>query len=69
MSIWQVVKRVTASATSGVGGVVEAVRTMFGGDPELRRQVLWLQTVTVAILYIGLSLSAANEGSFGDTLN
>ena len=39
MSIWQLLKRVTANATAGVGNVVEAVRTAFAGDRELRRQV------------------------------
>ena len=56
MSIWQFVKRVTASATSGVGGVVEAVRTMFGGDPELRRRVAF----SVAMIALSAKMAKAD---------
>ena len=56
MSVWQFVKRVTASATSGVGGVVEAVRTMFGGDPELRRRVAF----SVAMIALSAKMAKAD---------
>ncbi len=56
MSVWQFVKRVTASATSGVGGVVEAVRTVFGGDPELRRRVAF----SVAMIALSAKMAKAD---------
>jgi DnaJ like chaperone protein len=56
MSIWQFVRRVTASATSGVGGVVEAVRTVFGGDPELRRRVAF----SVAMIALSAKMAKAD---------
>ena len=56
MSIWQFVKRVTASATSGVGSVVEAVRTVFGGDPELRRRVAF----SVAMIALSAKMAKAD---------
>jgi DnaJ like chaperone protein len=56
MSIWQFVRRVTASATSGAGGVVEAVRTLFGGDPELRRRVAF----SVAMIALSAKMAKAD---------
>ena len=56
MSIWQFVKRVTASATSGVTGVVEAVRTIFGGNPELRRRVAF----SVAMIALSAKMAKAD---------
>lgn len=56
MSIWQFVKRVTASAVSGVGSVVEAVRTLFGGDPELRRKVAF----SVAMIALSAKMAKAD---------
>lgn len=56
MSIWQFVKRVTASAVSGVGSVVDAVRTLFGGDPELRRKVAF----SVAMIALSAKMAKAD---------
>src|SRR5690349_20633236 len=56
MSIWQFVKRVTASATSGVGGIVEAVRTVFGGNAELRRRVAF----SVAMIALSAKMAKAD---------
>jgi DnaJ like chaperone protein len=56
MSIWQFVKRVTTSAASGVGGVVEAIRTLFGGDPELRRKVAF----SVAMIALSAKMAKAD---------
>ncbi|TJV08750.1 MAG: molecular chaperone DjiA, partial [Mesorhizobium sp.] len=43
MSIWDrlgdFITRVSSSTSSGVADVVEAVRTVFSGDPDLRRRV------------------------------
>jgi DnaJ like chaperone protein len=43
MSIWdrlgEFINRVSSSANSGVAEVVEAVRTVFSGDADLRRRV------------------------------
>jgi DnaJ like chaperone protein len=56
MSIWHFLKRVTASATSGVGSVVEAVRTLFAGDPELRRRVAF----SVAMIALSAKMAKAD---------
>ena len=56
MSIWQFVKRVTQSAASGVGGMVEAVRTLFGGDPQLRRRVAF----SVAMIALSAKMAKAD---------
>jgi len=56
MSIWQFVKRVTSSAASGVGGLVEAVRTVFGGDPQLRRRVAF----SVAMIALSAKMAKAD---------
>ena len=56
MSIWQFLKRVTASATSGVTSVVEAVRTLFGGDPDLRRRVAF----SVAMIALSAKMAKAD---------
>src|SRR6187402_2788700 len=56
MSIWQLLKRVTASAASGVAGLVEAVRTVFGGDPELRRRVAF----SVAMIALSAKMAKAD---------
>jgi DnaJ like chaperone protein len=43
MSVWErigdFVARISSSATSGIVEMVEALRNIFGGDPELRRRV------------------------------
>ena len=56
MSIWQLLKRVTASAASGVAGLVEAVRTVFGGDPDLRRRVAF----SVAMIALSAKMAKAD---------
>lgn len=56
MSIWQFVKRVTTSAASGVGNLVEAVRTVFAGDPQLRRRVAF----SVAMIALSAKMAKAD---------
>jgi DnaJ like chaperone protein len=56
MSIWLFVKRVTASATSGVGSVVEAVGALFGGNPDLRRRVAF----SVAMIALSAKMAKAD---------
>ncbi|MDQ2634326.1 MAG: DnaJ family molecular chaperone [Pseudomonadota bacterium] len=56
MSIWRFLKRVTASATSGVNSVVEAVRTTFTGDPDLRRRVAF----SVAMIALSAKMAKAD---------
>ena len=56
MSIWQLLKRVTASATFGVASVVDAVRTVFGGNPELRRRVAF----SVAMIALSAKMAKAD---------
>lgn len=56
MSIWQLLRRVTASATSGVGSMVEAVRTVFGGNPDLRRRVAF----SVAMIALSAKMAKAD---------
>jgi DnaJ like chaperone protein len=56
MSIWQLLKRVTASATSGVNSVVEAVRTVFSGNPDLRRRVAF----SVAMIALSAKMAKAD---------
>ncbi|MEW9804897.1 TerB family tellurite resistance protein [Mesorhizobium marinum] len=56
MSIWQFVKRITETAASGVGGMVEAVRTLFVGDPELRRRVAF----SVAMIALSAKMAKAD---------
>ena len=57
MSIWQLLKRVTAHPrASGVAGIVEAVRTVFGGDPDLRRRVAF----SVAMIALSAKMAKAD---------
>lgn len=56
MSIWQFVKRVTAAGASSVGAVVEAVRSVFGADPELRRRVAF----SVAMIALSAKMAKAD---------
>ena len=56
MSSWKFVKRVAASAASGVGSVVEAVRTVVGGDPDLRRRVAF----SVAMIALSAKMAKAD---------
>ncbi len=56
MSIWQFVKRVSAAAVNGVSGVAEAVRTIFVGDPDLRRRVAF----SVAMIALSAKMAKAD---------
>jgi DnaJ like chaperone protein len=56
MSIWQFLKRVTVSASSGVGGIVEAVRTIFGSNADLRRRVAF----SVAMIALSAKMAKAD---------
>jgi DnaJ like chaperone protein len=40
MSFWEkLLNAITETATNALSGMVEAIRTIFEGDPETRRQV------------------------------
>lgn len=60
MSIWgrlgEFVARISSSTASGVSDVVEAVRTMFSGDPELRRRVAF----SVAMIALSAKIAKAD---------
>jgi DnaJ like chaperone protein len=60
MSIWDrlgdFIIRVSSSATSGVAEVVEAVRTVFSGDAELRKQVAF----SVAMIALSAKMAKAD---------
>ncbi len=60
MSIWlrigEFIQRVSASAAQGVAEVVEAVRTVFAGDPELRRKVAF----SVAMIALSAKMAKAD---------
>lgn len=60
MSIWdrlgEFITRVSSSATSGVAEVVEAVRTVFSGDPDLRRRVAF----SVAMIALSAKMAKAD---------
>ena len=60
MSIWdrigEFAARVSASASSGLGDVVEAVRTVFAGDPDLRRRVAF----SVAMIALSAKMAKAD---------
>lgn len=60
MSIWtkigEYAARLAAAATHKVGEVVEAVRTVFRGDPELRRQVAF----SVAMIALSAKMAKAD---------
>lgn len=60
MSIWDrlgdFIARVSSSASSGVADVVEAVRTVFSGDPELRRRVAF----SVAMIALSAKMAKAD---------
>jgi len=60
MSIWdrigEFVARVSASAASGVSDVVEAMQTLFMGDPELRRRVAF----SVAMIALSAKMAKAD---------
>lgn len=60
MSIWQdigaFVARVSGTAGNGLAGLVEAVRTAFGGDPELRRRVAF----SIAMIALSAKMAKAD---------
>ncbi len=60
MSIWdrigEFAARVSASTSSGVADVVEAVRTVFAGDPDLRRRVAF----SVAMIALSAKMAKAD---------
>ncbi|MGE0503027.1 MAG: TerB family tellurite resistance protein [Rhizobiaceae bacterium] len=60
MSIWQdigdFVARVAGGAGAGVSGLVEAVRTVFGGNPELSRKVAF----SVAMIALSAKMAKAD---------
>jgi len=60
MSIWlrigEFIQRISASASHGVVEVVEAVRTVFAGDPELRRRVAF----SVAMIALSAKMAKAD---------
>jgi DnaJ like chaperone protein len=60
MSIWQnlsdFLSRASGTAGSGVAGLLEAVRTVFGGDPELRRKVAF----SVAMIALSAKMAKAD---------
>lgn len=60
MSIWDrlgdFIARISASAASGVADVVEAVRTIFSGDAELRRRVAF----SVAMIALSAKMAKAD---------
>ena len=60
MSIWdrlgEFITRVSSSASSGVAEVVEAVRTVFSGDAELRKQVAF----SVAMIALSAKMAKAD---------
>jgi DnaJ like chaperone protein len=57
MSIWTDIARVVASVTSRVlSGVVEAIRTVFEGDPETRRRVAF----SVAMIALSAKMAKAD---------
>jgi len=60
MSIWQnlgyFINRASGAAGSGVAGLLEAVRTVFGGDPELRRKVAF----SVAMIALSAKMAKAD---------
>ncbi len=60
MSIWgsigDFVSRVGTSASSGLAAMVEAVRTTFSGDPQLRRQVAF----SIAMIALSAKMAKAD---------
>jgi DnaJ like chaperone protein len=60
MSIWdrigEFVARVTSTAATGVADVVEAVRTVFAGDAELRRRVAF----SIAMIALSAKMAKAD---------
>lgn len=57
MSLWEkLLNAVAETATSALSGLVEAIRTMFEGDPETRRQVAF----SVAVIALSAKMAKAD---------
>ncbi len=60
MSIWNrigdFIQRLSSSTAAGVADMAEAVRTLFAGDPELRRQVAF----SVAMIALSAKMAKAD---------
>lgn len=60
MSIWirlgDFVSRLSTNAVSGVGDIIDAVRTAFAGDPELRRRVAF----SIAMIALSAKMAKAD---------
>jgi DnaJ like chaperone protein len=60
MSIWasigEFVSRMSAGAVEGVAGMVEALRTVFEGDPDLRRKVAF----SIAMIALSAKMAKAD---------
>jgi DnaJ like chaperone protein len=60
MSIWNrigdFIQRLSSSTAHGVADMVEAVRTLFAGDPELRRKVAF----SVAMIALSAKMAKAD---------
>lgn len=60
MSIWdrlgEFITRISASASSGAAGLVEAVRTIFSGDADLRRRVAF----SIAMIALSAKMAKAD---------
>ncbi|MGV3548858.1 TerB family tellurite resistance protein [Rhizobium sp.] len=57
MSFWErLLNAVSATATNALSGLVEAIRTLFEGDPETRRQVAF----SVAVIALSAKMAKAD---------
>jgi DnaJ like chaperone protein len=57
MSFWEkLLNAVTETATNALSGLVEAIRTLFEGDPETRRQVAF----SVAVIALSAKMAKAD---------
>lgn len=57
MSLWEkLLNAVAETATNALSGLVEAIRTMFEGDPETRRQVAF----SVAVIALSAKMAKAD---------
>ena len=56
MSIWEKLLNAVGTAGNALSGVVEAIRTLFEGDPETRRKVAF----SVAIIALSAKMAKAD---------
>ena len=56
MSVWSRLGEIIAHSAAALAGVVEAVRTLFAGDPELRRRVAF----SVALIALAAKMAKAD---------